>query len=130
MRSIKARALLKNKKVRFNELLNEHVINKCGMTRHNSFQQSIDLNKSRDGTLKLYYCSRSNGHIHLNFRMGIVALNGEIAGDEVFDVGYLSLDLQSWERARSSFQLLLQRRYVIVVYVGVSQRVDEISGLN
>ena len=61
--------------------------------------------------------------------MWIVALDGEITGNKSFDVSHLSLDLQNGERARSSFELLLQCGYVIIVHVGVSQRVNEIARL-
>ena len=61
--------------------------------------------------------------------MRVVTLYGEIAGDKIVDVEHLSLELQSGERPRRSFQLLLQRRYVIVVDVRVSKRVDEFARL-
>ena len=72
---------------------------------------------------------RSDSHDHGDGRVRDVVLDLEVFHVEVLNVVHLALELDLGEREGLSLQLDLEGLDVVVVDVGVAQRVDELASL-
>ena len=72
---------------------------------------------------------RSNGHIHGDLAVALVAHDLEVIDAKVLDLPHVALDLELGEGLRLPLELLLERGHVVRVHVRVAQSVNKVPGL-
>mmetsp|Transcript_41303 Transcript_41303/g.86485 ORF Transcript_41303/g.86485 Transcript_41303/m.86485 type:complete len:396 (-) Transcript_41303:583-1770(-) len=87
------------------------------------------LEVSRSSTVHKTWRSGSDGHLHLDLAVWVVACDLEVGEGAVLDVLHLVRDVELREELRFAQQLLLKRVDVVVVDVRVADDVDEVAAL-